>query len=76
MRNRLAGYFRALEDGKLAKYHDHREYFKEKSTWFKRGFLSQWIAMYRSPSLTEYVIARIITIVIFVTILYALAIGR
>ena len=30
--------------------------------------------MYRSPSLTEYVIARIITIVIFVTILYALAI--
>ena len=30
--------------------------------------------MYRRPSLTEYVVARIITIVIFVTILYALAI--
>jgi signal transduction histidine kinase len=30
--------------------------------------------MYKSPPLTEYVIARIITIVIFVTILYALAI--
>lgn len=30
--------------------------------------------MYQSPSLPEYVIARLITIVIFVTILYALAI--
>ena len=32
------------------------------------------MAIYRSPSLTEYVVARMISIVVFVTILYTLAI--